>query len=68
MKHLTTAQVLKRMKAGDLPTLRGGYTDASVFDDGATVHGQTMHGLFKAGKIERPEGTSIYSRWKVVVK
>ncbi len=62
-KPLTSAQVLKRMRRGDCPTLRGGYSDASGFDDGAIVRSQTMLKLFLKRLIDRPEGTSIHSRW-----
>ncbi len=62
-KSLTGREVLKRMISGDRPTLRGGYSDASCFGDGAIVSHSVMFALFKKGKIERPEGTSIYSEW-----
>jgi hypothetical protein len=62
-ERLTRAQVLARMKRGDLPQMVGAGGFVAVFDDGAKAGHQTMRGLEKSGFIERPVGTSISARW-----
>jgi hypothetical protein len=60
---ITAAQVLARMKRGDLPTIAGGYTNKSIFEDGTRVSHKTMTSLHRAGKIEYPAKSSVYSPW-----
>lgn len=61
--NLNGRQVLARMRRGDLPTLKGGYTARSVFADGAVASHKVMHRLQKLGKINLPAKSSIYSPW-----
>lgn len=60
---LTGAQVLARMRRGDLPTIKGGYTEKSVFNDGAWASGQVMRRLRKEGLADPPAHTSVHSPW-----
>ena len=62
-KSLTGAQVLARMKRGDLPYIRGGYTEKSGFDDGRWASGQVMRRLRKSGKVDPPAHSSVHSPW-----
>lgn len=62
-KNITGAEVVRRMKAGDLPHFGGGYNDTAYFDDGTRVPHAVMFRLYKSGKVERPEGTSVKNRW-----
>lgn len=60
---LTRAEVLKRLRAGDLPTTAGGYTSTVVFADHRKASHATITKLHRDGLIERPEHHSIYSPW-----
>jgi hypothetical protein len=62
-KSLTGREVLARMRRGDLPTLKGGYTEKSVFDDGRWVSHQVMRRLRQREVIDYPVGTSIRCTW-----
>lgn len=66
MKSLTKAQVLARMRAGDLPTRAGGFTNTSVFGDGARAPSAVMTKLQRERKIDYPQGTSISCTWTLV--
>lgn len=63
IKTLTTVQIMARMRRGDLPTLKGGYSNKSMFEDGAVASHQTMTKLWRAGKIVPPIKTSVSSPW-----
>jgi hypothetical protein len=65
---LTAPQVMARMKRGDLPHLRGGYTYDSAFDDGTLVSHATMRRLLKSGKIQIPYGSSISAKWSLTTQ
>jgi hypothetical protein len=67
-RKLNSREVLARMKKGDLPHLRGGYTYDSAFEDGALVSHATMYSLMNQGLVERPEGTSITAKWTLRTK
>jgi hypothetical protein len=66
MKSLTKNQVLARMRAGDLPTRAGGFTNTSVFGDGARAPSAVMTKLQRERKIDYPQGTSISCTWTLV--
>lgn len=63
VERLNRAQVLARMKRGDLPQMVGAGGFVAVFDDGEKAGHQTMRGLEKSGYIERPIGSSVSARW-----
>jgi len=60
-KYLTRAEVLRRMKRGDLPTQGGGYTSALHFDDGSRTTGPLGARLVREGVIDRPKHSSVSS-------
>jgi hypothetical protein len=66
--YLTKAQVLARMRRGDLPTQGGGYTSALFFDDGARTTGTLGHQLVRTGVIDRPAKTSVHSRYTLATR
>lgn len=67
-KYLSRADVLRRMRRGDLPTQGGGYTSALFFDDGARTTGRIGHRLLREGLIERPEHSSVHSRYTLATE
>lgn len=60
---LTASQVLRRMRAGDLPTYGGGYSVGGHFDDGAKAAAGVMRRLERQRKIDYPAASSVYARW-----
>jgi len=58
---LNGRQVLARMRRGDLPTLKGGYSSKVVFADGAVASNQVMTRLLRLGSVNYPRHTSVNS-------
>ena len=63
---LTGSQVLARMRRGDLPTLKGGYSYKAVFEDGTVVSHLVMRRLVRTGLVKYPVGTSISSPFTLI--
>jgi|WetSurSiteA1Bulk_404760.scaffolds.fasta_scaffold983737_1 hypothetical protein len=64
---LTAHQVIRRMKAGDLPTCLA-YSCNALFRDGAKARGKTMGDLVRSGVIRRPAHTSVDSPYTLAVQ
>lgn len=62
-RYLSRAQVLRRMRAGDLPTQGGGYSSALYFDDGTRTTGPMGAQLRRDGLIDYPAHSSVTSRY-----
>jgi len=60
---LTGREVLARMRRGDLPTIKGGYSEKSVFEDGAVASNDVMRRLRKLGLADPPQHTSVHCPW-----
>lgn len=54
---VTRAEVLRRMRRGDLPTRGGGYSSKLFFSDGARCSGLVARRLVREGRIEPPSGS-----------
>jgi hypothetical protein len=61
IKSLTSAQVIARMRKGDILNTYGWGQNRGIFEDGTMVSHVVIRNLIKGGKINRPVHCSIHS-------